>query len=300
MYIWAVLPVFFQNSGYEQKRIPGIKVRNFLCAGNACLSGVVIYNELITMANTLFVGKVYLHFDELPSTNDHARILLAKSKPAEGMVIRADSQSAGRGQYGSPWLSQPGKNLLLSVILYPLWLPVPKVFLLSKAVALAVYDTVSAFSGSPSGTRIKWPNDILLDGRKVAGILIQNTFSNSNIQAAIVGIGLNVNQNTFPPELPQAGSLAMACGHEINLETVADLLYERLEKRYLQLKNGAIQALEAEYATQLAGMGETRTFTDQAGNTFQGRITEVENDGHLIVETGQGKKRFAVKEVHQH
>ena len=95
------------------------------------------------MTNTLFTGKVYYRFDELPSTNDYARDLLAKSRPSEGTVVRAASQSAGRGQFGSSWVAEPDANLTLSVILYPNWLKITDQFRLSEAVALAVRDTVS-------------------------------------------------------------------------------------------------------------------------------------------------------------
>ncbi|MCB0545397.1 MAG: hypothetical protein KDC70_17850, partial [Saprospiraceae bacterium] len=94
------------------------------------------------MANTLFIGKVYHRFDQLPSTNDHAAELIAKSTPPEGTVIRAASQTAGRGQFGSRWESAAGKNLTLSVILYPDWLEAGAQFHLSMATALALHDTV--------------------------------------------------------------------------------------------------------------------------------------------------------------
>ena len=101
------------------------------------------------MANTLFIGKVYYRFDELPSTNDRAAELLAKSKPPEGTVVRADSQSAGRGQFGSRWESAAGKNLTLSIVLYPNWLEVSAQFYLSMAVALGVRDAVLALNPTP-------------------------------------------------------------------------------------------------------------------------------------------------------
>ena len=101
------------------------------------------------MANTLFIGKVYYRFDELPSTNDRAAELLAKSKPPEGSVVRADSQSAGRGQFGSRWESAAGKNLTLSIILYPNWLEARAQFYLGMAVALGVRDAVLACNPTP-------------------------------------------------------------------------------------------------------------------------------------------------------
>ncbi|MCB0573965.1 MAG: biotin--[acetyl-CoA-carboxylase] ligase, partial [Saprospiraceae bacterium] len=183
------------------------------------------------MANTLFIGKVYHRFDQLPSTNDHAAELIAKSTPPEGTVIRAASQTAGRGQFGSRWESAAGKNLTLSVILYPDWLEAGAQFHLSMATALALHDTVysivqnlpdesllkagepstvyrlpSTVHRPPSTVKIKWPNDLYLGDRKAAGILIQNSLSGAHLQSSILGIGLNVNQPEFDPSLPNPGS----------------------------------------------------------------------------------------------
>ncbi len=176
------------------------------------------------MPNTLFIGKVYLRFDELSSTNDHAAELLApehpshtKSKPAEGTVIRADSQSAGRGQFGSRWESAAGKNLTFSVILYPEWLEIEAQFYLSMAVALAVHNAVCEVYRGPLPVQIKWPNDLYLGDQKMGGILIQNSLSGARIQSSIIGIGLNVNQLHFDPDLPNPVSLASASGHAFDL-----------------------------------------------------------------------------------
>ncbi|MBC7777220.1 MAG: hypothetical protein H7246_17440, partial [Phycisphaerae bacterium] len=133
------------------------------------------------MSNTLFVGKVYHRFDELPSTNDWAAQLVAqarshpplqgvggwtaKTKPPEGTVVRAANQTAGRGQLGSQWHSSPGENLLLSIIFYPTWLEAQAQFYLSMAVALGLNDVIgslghSSFGHSSLGHSIKWPNDL--------------------------------------------------------------------------------------------------------------------------------------------
>ncbi|MCC6460970.1 MAG: biotin--[acetyl-CoA-carboxylase] ligase [Saprospiraceae bacterium] len=249
------------------------------------------------MANTLFAGKVYHRFDELPSTNDYARDLLAKSKPPEGTVVRAASQSAGRGQYGSQWLSTPGDNLTLSLILYPQWLNPGASFRLSEAVALAVWDAVHQCLPADFPLHLKWPNDIYLQGRKTAGILIQNAFSGTQWQYAIVGIGLNVNQGVFPPELPTATSLQLAAQQRFDLEQVADTLLECLEHRYLQLKAGQTAALRREYHSRLLGMGEERQFAEPEGSVFTGRIEQVEDDGRLAIRTTEGLRVFALKEV---
>ena len=253
------------------------------------------------MANTLFIGKVYHRFDELPSTNDYARELLAKSKPPEGTVVRAASQSAGRGQYGSRWLSAPDQNLLLSFILYPAWLAASEQFRLSEAVALAVLDAVRPKDGRPQGsllrTTVKWPNDIYLGDRKTAGILIQNALSGHFLQSSIVGIGLNVNQREFPLEAPNATSLCLTTGKSFDLDAVAETLFACIERRYLQLKSGKTAALRAEYHQNLYGLGEKRAFARPDGSSFPGVIRGVADDGQLVVHTDRGEEMFGVKEV---
>lgn len=260
------------------------------------------------MSNTLFVGKVYLRFDELPSTNDYARDLVAKSKPAEGTVVRAASQSAGRGQYGSRWESEPGQNLTLSVIFYPSFLPVAEQFRLSEAVALAVLDTVDGegFSETvPPSTvhrppsTVKWPNDIYLGDRKAAGILIQNSLAGAHIQSSVVGIGLNVNQMVFRSNAPNPVSLAQATGSFFDLDKLADSLFKNLEIRYLQLKTAAGRAaIQVEYEHHLYRLGELSKFRHLADDSvFEGIIRGVAADGRLRVEVGEAERLFAVKEV---
>lgn len=248
------------------------------------------------MTNTLFLGKVYLQFDELPSTNDYARELLAKSTPPEGTAIRAASQSAGRGQFGSTWESQPGKNLLISVILYPGWLPATAQFRLSEVTALALRETITEFL-EPSTVRIKWPNDIYIDNRKTAGILIQNTIKSDVLVSSVVGIGLNVNQLDFPKSLPDATSMALAAGTAFDLERLTDRLFTCLERRYLQLKSGQTDALRADYHAHLLALGEVRDFARSDGARFEAVIQGVAMDGRLILHSPKGVEQVDVKAV---
>lgn len=257
------------------------------------------------MPNTLFIGKVYLRFDELPSTNDYAAGLLAagqerytKSKPAEGTVIRADRQSAGRGQFGSRWESEAGKNLTFSVILYPTWLNVGAQFYLSMAVALGVHDALKEICGDRPAVRIKWPNDLYLGSRKTGGILIQNTLSGNGIQSAIVGIGLNINQLQFGPLLPNAVSLAAATGREHEPDEVLDRVLECLERRYLQLKAGQLEPLHTAYEALLYRLGVAAKYEETVtGEVFTGTILGVHRAGLLRVMTEQGERTFGIKEI---
>ncbi|MFN0035731.1 MAG: biotin--[acetyl-CoA-carboxylase] ligase [Saprospiraceae bacterium] len=265
------------------------------------------------MSNTLFIGKVLHRFEELPSTNDWAAETLSKTKPPEGTVVRADNQTDGRGQLGSHWHSAAGENLLLSIILYPTWLEAQAQFYLSMAVALALRDTIgirNAECGMRNHARqiphspfriphsIKWPNDLYLHDKKTAGILIQNTLVGSCLQSAIIGIGLNVNQTTFPPDLPHATSLALAFGQKLDLDEVAERLFECLEQRYLQLKAGHRSAIKAEYEQHLWRRGQPSRFVRSSdGSELSGIILGVTEQGLLRVEMERGVEDFELKQL---
>ncbi len=260
------------------------------------------------MANTLFVGKVYHQFEELVSTNDYAADLLvlstssqqtAKSRPPEGTVVRADSQSAGRGQFGSRWESAARQNLTLSIILYPNWLEIKHQFHLSMAVALALIDTAKVHLDSTNASTVtaKWPNDLYLGDQKAGGILIQNALSGLAWQSAIVGIGLNVNQTSFSAMTNSPTSLALAAERSFDLNAVAETLFEDIERRYLQLKSGHRAEIQAEYEASLFRRGVVSTFQRSDGEIFQGVITSVHSDGRLCIETTQGKELFGLKEI---
>lgn len=254
------------------------------------------------MANTLFIGKVYHRFDELSSTNDYARDLLAKSTPPEGTVVQAVSQSAGRGQYGSSWESAPGKNLTISVIFYPFWIPVRALFRFNEAMALAVRDAV-LWALKPAGppspeVRIKWPNDLYIGDSKAAGILIQNIVKDSILQASIVGIGLNVNQTAFPDSVPNPTALAKITGRPLDLDACTEYLLECLEQRYLQLKTGNAQRLRAEYHQQLYCLGVKRPFERADGSSFLARVTGVDDDGNLrLLHEAGHTETFGIKAI---
>ena len=141
------------------------------------------------------MGQVFEEFEMLPSTNQYAQELLSKSKPVEGTVISAQNQHAGRGQIGSSWEAAPGQNLTLSIILYPQFLAIQHQFQLNQSISLGVRDFIAKYVQKP--VKIKWPNDIYVNEKKIGGILIQNTLSGSSIQSTIAGIGINVNQKHF-------------------------------------------------------------------------------------------------------
>ncbi len=264
---------------------------------NAQISIKVSKTAGLDQVNTLFVGKVVHHFDQLPSTNDHAWHLLEQGRPPEGTAVRTDYQTAGKGQRGNVWEVLPGLNLTLSVIFYPHFLSAARPFLLSQMTALAVRDTVVLHLPPHVGVHVKWPNDVLLAGKKVAGILIRNMLSSSKIQASVVGIGLNVNQLDFPPHLARATSLAAATGHDLDLDELCHDLYRQLEQRYLQLKSGQEARIRRDYLSALYGYQERRRFRTPEGEVFDGLIAGVRENGRLIIDTPMGRRYFDLKEV---
>ena len=260
------------------------------------------------MTNTLFIGKVYHRFEVLTSTNDWLKTEAAKNKPPEGMVVRADSQSAGRGQFGSRWESGKNLNLTLSVLLVPNWLPVGQQFYLSMAVALGVRDAVAqvlaahgpeASNPSAPAVRLKWPNDIYIDDRKVGGILIENTLAGSGLQTSVVGIGLNVNQIQFPAELPNPGSMALAMQCSFDPDELEQLLFECLERRYLQLKARRHAELKSDYLAVLYRLNTPAFFQKTADNSvFEGRIRGVSEEGFLqIITADEETLHFDLKQI---
>jgi BirA family biotin operon repressor/biotin-[acetyl-CoA-carboxylase] ligase len=241
------------------------------------------------LPNTLFVGKVFHHLQQVDSTNLYAAELLSSGKPPEGTVVSASYQTAGRGQFGRSWQSEAGKNVCMSVIFYPAFLNPAGAFLLNQAIALAVCHTIAAFA-KQLPMRIKWPNVIYLGHRKVAGILIQNAIGGQSLRHSICGIGINVNQVVFPAELPNPISLSQVEQRELELAEVIRQLCKHLESRYLCLKQGEFEAVRDDYQAALYCLGEEAQFTKTGsdGRGFLGRIAGVDNAGRLEVETSQG------------
>ena len=247
--------------------------------------------------NTLFIGKVARRFDVLPSTNTTALEWAAKSRPPEGSTVIAANQTEGRGQLGRTWVSEPAANLLQSVILYPTFLSARRHFLLTQAVALATSDLLADYLG-PERVRIKWPNDLYVDDRKIAGILIQTVLTKDHLQTAVVGIGLNVLQQQFGPAAPNATSLLRELNRPYDLDTLRTGLFRRLEQRYLQLRADKRQLLQQTYLDRLYRLDEPTYFvrtTDQTG--FRGSIRGVSSSGKLVVESPAGKEHFGMGEV---
>jgi BirA family transcriptional regulator, biotin operon repressor / biotin---[acetyl-CoA-carboxylase] ligase len=233
----------------------------------------------------MIIGSAVRHYEKVSSTNDLASVILRDEKPPEGTVITASFQEGGRGQKGNSWHSEPGKNLLMSIILYPAMVRPEEQFVISQAVSLAVYDLVSALAPY---VKIKWPNDIYVRDDKIAGILIENSIMGSAISSTVAGIGLNVNQTKFSDALANPVSLAQVTGTEYDISTVTGELLSLLDMRYAMVINGKSGDLAEAYHNSLYRCGEWHCYADRNGE-FRGMIERVAPGGLLMVrrETGQ-------------
>lgn len=243
-------------------------------------------------AKTLFLGKRVFFLPECHSTNDLMIDWIRKGESMEGDLIHTDFQLAGRGQRGNKWESEPDKNLLFSLHVRPTFITPDQSFLLNVLVSLALQKTVSTYvKGVVS---IKWPNDIYVMDRKISGLLIQSIIEGGKFRNAIVGVGLNVNQQSFA-ELC-ATSLAIENGSVMDRESLLQTLIQSIESYYLSLKSGKADELIASYHEYLYRRGELHLFETQ-GRVFEGEIIGIDRTGRLSIREGQILCHFDTKEV---
>lgn len=247
---------------------------------------------MYNISNTLFFGKVLLTLDEVGSTNSYAKSLLSKSTPIDGTAILAHDQQAGRGQIGNTWDSAPGKNITLSLVLYPKFLAAKQQFKLNQAISLGIRDFLMAYMNE---VYIKWPNDIYCKDKKVAGILIENQLKGNSLESTVVGIGLNVNQTEFN-ELTHATSLKIITGKEHDIMLLLEPLLAAIERYYLLLREGDFTPITEGYHKAMYNLGIEKQY-ETANGQFAGTISGVNDIGQLIIETSQGTKIFNHQKV---
>jgi BirA family biotin operon repressor/biotin-[acetyl-CoA-carboxylase] ligase len=183
-------------------------------------------------------------------------------------------------------------NLTFSVLLRPSFLSIKNQFALTTIASLAVHDYLK--SKQVEDVKIKWPNDILVDNKKICGMLIENSIHGESINQSIVGIGLNINQTEFP--VVTATSLAKTSGKSFDLNEEWNLLLEKLEGRYLQLRSGKQNELKKEYLDQLLGMNRKQKFSLN-GAEIIGMIKNVSESGELLVLLDGIERSFSLKEI---
>ena len=253
---------------------------------------------MLSMEDDVFVKLL----DTVDSTNCYARdeadeLWREAGCGARMAVVAARMQTAGRGQRGNVWLSQGGRNLLLSILLRPGdRLLVKEQFCLSQTVAVALHRTMSCYGIE---TLLKWPNDIYVGNRKLAGVLVELDFSGQYIEQAIIGIGLNVNQEQFPHMERIPVSMKMLIGKELATDDVLTVLIDEFKELYDELLFGNRDVFVSRYERLLLGYGERRLYKDSNGE-FYAVIEGVDPSGQLLLRHDDGALlRYRFKEVEQ-
>jgi len=239
------------------------------------------------------IGTPFIELTEVGSTNIYAMDMIQANMAAHGTCFFASSQKAGKGQQGKIWVTEPGSNIIVSVVLDSSAFSLARLFELSLTVSLACHDFFSAYA--PGETRIKWPNDIYWRDRKAGGILIENIIRGDKWLWSVVGIGINLNQVLFPETAKNPVSLRQITGKEFNTVSMAKELCVCLENRYQYWLKWGGQQLLKEYNDRLYKKdGWVRLKKDN--RVFSCRVKNVSETGELLVEGGV-EDRFRFGEV---
>lgn len=236
---------------------------------------------------TAWAGKTCLCFEALDSTNDYGKILSGKQK-VHGTLIVADTQTAGKGRRGRIWQSPKGSSISMSLCLEPK-LPTERAAGLTLVMALSVASAIEEVTGASS--QIKWPNDVVLNGRKICGILTE-MFLREQDYVVIIGVGINVNILEFPPEIGNiATSLRLECGREISREALIKASMKHFETFYEKYEaSGDFSLLKGEYEKRLVNRNSQVRVLDPQ-EPFEGIAKGIDDLGDLLVlcEDGQLK-----------
>lgn len=237
-----------------------------------------------------------IKLNAIESTNTFLKDLCQRNELENFTVVYAENQLKGRGQMNSKWDSEVGKNLTFSVLIKYSSFAVSNQFYISKFISLAIYDVINSIVEVP--VAIKWPNDILTERKKVGGILIENSVKRSEIQYSVVGIGINLNQESFD-NLPNAISLKMITGQVYDLEFLLKKIVESVKLNYELIVDAKFDSINKRYLKYLYKYLKPSMYKDVVkGNLFLGKIVGVSDDGRLNVELEDEKiKVFNLKEI---
>jgi len=231
------------------------------------------------------MNPIIIHLEETTSTNTHLQQWIMKEDVPEGSVVTAKVQTQGRGQAGNKWSAEQGKNLTFSMVLYPEFVAVNEQFIISQIVALAVKETLSLYI--PDVT-IKWPNDIYYRDKKMTGILIENNLTEKTFSSSIIGIGINVNQQEFPENLPNPVSLIQIIGKEISTNEVLEQFLSRIFCYYSQIREDK-ESVRTQYFHSMYRHEGVYAFYDVLRKEeIKASILSVENSGMINLRRSDG------------
>ena len=231
-------------------------------------------------------------YSTLDSTNKEAHRLLANGPIMNGLTLIARQQTDGRGQLGRIWIAQPDTHLAMTIIYQPVNLTPDKLPTLGMKISLGIARTLQSIEPTFQ-PRIKWPNDIYAGLKKLSGILIENALAGNRVQHSIIGIGINVNEDHFPPEIPNAVSLHILTGLKYNPDDIAIAI----RKHVLEILEDESNSWKKEYDQCVFGKGQSFAFIS-GEHSFEATVTGVSLEGHLLLEQSDGvSKSYASHEV---
>lgn len=235
-----------------------------------------------------------IKLDAIDSTNEFLKAMSNKQDLENFTVVTAENQTKGKGQMGSEWSSEVGKNLIMSILIKDYLFDINQIFNLNIAVSLSVIETLESMN--IPALSIKWPNDILSYNKKIGGILIENSIKSDGTILSIVGLGLNVNQTNFD-NLPKASSLAAICERYFDKEELLIMIVENLENKLKEWNQKAI-VFWVNYTDRLFKKGVPMAFSDQNNQNFMGIIQGVSAIGKLqILLEDDSIAEFDIKEI---
>lgn len=236
-----------------------------------------------------------IKLDAIDSTNDFLKELSKKQVVENFTVVVAKNQMKGKGQMGSTWNSESGKNLIMSVLVKDILKDVDEIFHLNVAMALSVIQVLEEFNLPKLS--IKWPNDIMSDSKKLCGILIENSFKSDSKIESVVGIGLNVNQKTFD-NLPKASSMSIVMHHEFDIDVVLNRMIFYIKKNCSLILSNQEDKLWNDFHKYLFKINVPMPFEDVRQNRFMGIIQGVTDEGKLrLLLEDDSIQTYGIKEI---
>ncbi len=238
--------------------------------------------------NKPLIGKVLEHIQSTASTNDLLKEKLKDRSIENGYSIFTSDQFQGRGQRGNSWENSSGDILAFSSLVFPKGLFANEANKLSAAIALGTQDFL--LSELEIESKVKWPNDLFAGNKKIAGILIENQIQGKEIESSVIGVGINLNQEYFPPELPNATSANMLLGRVFDPMRLAPRLAFHLDNWYKRLERGGWRQIREIYEQEMYSINAKRRFQID-GNAFLAIVKGIDANGNLHLES-EGRNTF--------
>lgn len=252
-------------------------------------------------APTEFIGRRTIFLESCESTNSLALRECAEKDVEEGLIFIAEHQTRGRGQMGNRWDSRKGENLLFSLVLKPA-ISAQEQFYLSKSVACGIVEGLKAWAKEVFGKNlplaIKWPNDLYLADKKLGGILIENQWNGGKWTHAVVGVGLNINQQQFDGLRATSLRAHLKMDEILDKTAIFNALCKGLEEYYLACLDKQFSSIDDNYHAHLLRLNEWHLYEEnESKEVFDGKILQVNEQGLLLVEKQNGYKLYDLKEI---